>query len=487
MKNFYRLIQGDNRQVLPTIGDNSIDVIVTDPQYGINFMGKNWDKALPDKKSFQECFRVLKPGALAFVMSSPRQDVLWRMMALLESTGFELRQSPIYWAYASGFPKAYDVSKGIDKKLGFKRTKSMEIEPFGRENRNASIRGFGAGEYEGGLLESSKQTITQPESKEAKRWDGWKSQTGLKPAVEVILMVNKPRSEKTIVDNVLVHGTGAMNVDACRIPFDSKQDFESTIPFGLRRNPVQRKDYGKYESDNGRGYDKNSPSTPQKGRFPANLLVSDGVLDTGKTSGGGYRANPSTKRDQHENIVYGKYQDTYTVGERGYPDEGSFSRYFSLDAWWLSRISKLPIEVRRTMPFLVVPKASKSERDEGLEYFPLKNQRYQNGRSHSHEIFEMEGSGRKTKTKNRNTHPTIKPLKLKSYLVELGCPVGGVVLDPFVGQGTTLVASYLMGKSCIGIDINEEYCGITDAKARHYMRQRSLDREVEYSFEGCVL
>lgn len=111
-----QVLCGDCCQLLKSIPDNSIDVVVTDPPYAISFMGKNWDKQLPPKEAFQEMFRVLKDGALAFVMSSPRQDVMWRMLKLLEDCGFEMRQSFISWVYASGFPKAADINKwiGID-------------------------------------------------------------------------------------------------------------------------------------------------------------------------------------------------------------------------------------------------------------------------------------------------------------------------------------------------------------------------------------
>lgn len=114
-----QIVYGDCIEVMETFPDNSIDCIVTDPPYGIGFMGKDWDKALPDKEAFQQMFRVLKAGGLAFVMSSPRQDVLWRMLAMLEECGFILKQSFVSWIYKTGFPKAYDVSKGIDKKLEY--------------------------------------------------------------------------------------------------------------------------------------------------------------------------------------------------------------------------------------------------------------------------------------------------------------------------------------------------------------------------------
>jgi len=116
-----QILCGDCVEVLKDFPENSIDLVVTDPPYGLSFMGKDWDKTLPPQEAFNEIIRVLKPGALFFVMSSPRQDLLWRMLAMLEGVGFELTQSYIDWIYKTGFPKAYDISKGIDKKFGFER------------------------------------------------------------------------------------------------------------------------------------------------------------------------------------------------------------------------------------------------------------------------------------------------------------------------------------------------------------------------------
>jgi len=285
-----KIVCGNCIEVMASFPDESVDCVVTDPQYGIGFMGKEWDKALPPKEAFEQMLRVLKSGALAFVMSSPRQDVLWRMLRMLEEAGFNLGQSFISWIYKSGFPKAYDVSKGIDKRnarrreeydalanylkekrlenglsqkdlakhfpsrtggltgcvwnwenganvptkrqwdkltelLGLDRRFDDLIQRVEAERKVLSVRtklnafssqsGYGVGYND---FEKIPFEETAPSLSEAKKWNGWKSITGLKPALECVLMVNKPLNEKTIVDNVLRHGTGAINVDACRIP-----------------------------------------------------------------------------------------------------------------------------------------------------------------------------------------------------------------------------------------------------------------------------
>ena len=130
-----QIVHGDCVEVLQGFPENSVDLVVTDPPYGLNFMGKQWDKALPPKEAFKEIYRVLKPGALAFVMSSPRQDLLWRMCALLEESKFELSQSFISWIYKTGFPKAYDVSKGIDKRNNRKRKQYVELGDYIKQKR----------------------------------------------------------------------------------------------------------------------------------------------------------------------------------------------------------------------------------------------------------------------------------------------------------------------------------------------------------------
>ncbi len=414
-----RIILGDCKKIMLFFPSESVDCVVTDPPYGISFMGKNWDKALPEREAFKQIFRVLKSGGLAFVMSSPRQDVLWRMLKMLEEVGFELRQSFVAWIYKSGFPKAHDVSLGIDKKFiqeefiaehGRKPTKE-ELKALLKEKRKI----IGKSRDSANRIASSKtfaqipanegeKYLTQPASDLAKKWQGWKSITGLKPALECILMVNKPLSEKTIVDNVLKHGTGAINVDATRIPYTNKKDFK----------------YGHSGSTSAkRGHDT-SYSPPcsisrignlEKGRFPANLLVSDQAL--------------------------------------------SCFKYFDLDKW------------SEHHGFLDVAKASKRERNVGLEENP--KQIVSNGRKKPIDNPFLRG-----KTLRRNIHPTVKPVKLMAYLVELGCPKEGIVLDPYVGSGTTCIASKKLGRKYIGIEINREYAEIAKARLRMIWSESKL-------------
>lgn len=428
-----KVILGDCSEVMKGFPDSSVDCVVTDPPYGLGFMGKDWDKALPPKQAFIEMCRVLKSGALAFVMSSPRQDLMWRMAQMLEESGFELGQSFISWVYASGFPKAYDVSKGIDSRKGLNRVKKL-VEPFGRENRKVgSNQPYFNDDYKNRLLE-----VSEPASSDAKKWDGWKSVTGLKPALEVIFMVQKPQSEKTIVDNVLKYGVGAINVDACRIPIGEGE------PVDLECNRIAAKSDGTKMGlfkENGR-----MATVTSNGRFPANLLVSDDALNDGKIT--------SNFRINQKGIVNRKapFQDIKTEVYRSDPmDSGSFSRYFDLDAW------------AEHHGFLNVPKASTSERERGL-YLGDKKEVAHAG----HNNQEEDDVTKRFRTQRRNIHPTVKPIKLGAYLCELGCPQNGIILDPFCGSGSFLISAKITGKNYIGIEIESESVEISRARLTAY-------------------
>ncbi len=508
-----QIIQGDCIEVLQGFPENSVDLVVTDPPYGLGFMGKEWDKALPPKEAFNEMYRVLKPGGLAFVMSSPRQDLVWRMCALLEGSGFELSQSFISWIYKTGFPKAYDVSKGIDKrpnrlqKNPFKEYCNIQRNKLGLTFNQINIKGQWAttgggmasgimGDKKNNLIPSietyekikeilnldnrfdsliveaereiigQKKTgdpvswyaetergdgvvdITVPALVDSKKWDGWKAQTGLKPALEPILMVNKPFSESTIVDNVLRWGTGAINIDACRIPFKSEKDKDGAA-VGFEHGISSKGSLEGWKREAHLEYSVNPPSS--KGRFPANLLVSDDVLNDGEVSKSGLiEPHHKTGDSEGNHYNYGIYGERKAIPQSSYGDEGSKSRYFDLDAWAEHR------------GFLDVAKPSSSERD-----FGLKNKKTEVHRA-GHGNKEIDDVTERFRTLSRNIHPTVKPIKLMAYLIELGCPKNGVVLDPFVGSGTTCIAAKRLCRRYIGIELSPEYHALAVSRVAAY-------------------
>lgn len=430
---------------------DSVDLVVTDPPYGISFMGKSWDKALPEKGAFAEMFRVLKPGALAFVMSSPRQDVLWRMLAMLEGVGFNLQQSFVSWIYKSGFPKAYDVSKGIDKKFGLERqiVGRKQGERYKYDFKDSSGHFVDTRSVPNNKRRNDVGLLTEPASDLAVKWSGWKSIAGLKPALECVLMVNKPLSERTIVDNVLRWGCGAINIDAVRIPYDD------LTPRPQSSNPPHPGDHDGTWSD---GVVKEREIWyPGKGRFPANLLVSDGALDTGKTMRGtsvgfknvGWRHSGNTK----EEMTKLRYQNPIE-------DVGDQSRYFDLDKW------------AKHYGFLDVPKASKAERNKGLNVKPQPKSEYYNPSEHENKEFIDRFHG---VSPRMNKHPTVKPIKLGCYLVELACQPDGIVLDPFCGSGSFCISAKISGRRYVGIDIDPEACGIARARLDAYSFQPRLE------------
>ena len=191
------LLLGDSAEVLKELKDNSIDLLATDPPYGIEFMGKSWDKVLPPKEIWTECYRVLKPGAFISVMSSPRSDVLYRMIKDLEDAGFDMSFSPILWTYHSGFPKASDVSKMIDKRLGAER-EVIGVRTDGMADGAMSAeRGWNDNKM------GKEIPITEPSTDLAKKYEGSKLGFQPKPAVEHIIIGMKPHGSKSYIDNVL--------------------------------------------------------------------------------------------------------------------------------------------------------------------------------------------------------------------------------------------------------------------------------------------
>ena len=266
------IIHGDSFEELKKLDDNSIDSLVTDPPYGLSsisatafnecmikwctgddsyipsakgFMGKSWDSFVPPPALWKEVYRVLKPGAHGLVFAGSRtQDLMGLSLRL---AGFEIRDC-VTWLYGSGFPKSHDVSKAIDKLKGCDREQLATMYNYGKMQDNNSM-----GDYKG------EYHITTPSSNEAKQWDGWG--TALKPAYEPALLIRKPL-KCSVAQNVLEHGTGAINIDGCRI--DTNEVF---VQGALNKNKV----YGKEIREGGKVYDN--------GRFPSNVIIDDVASD----------------------------------------------------------------------------------------------------------------------------------------------------------------------------------------------------------------
>jgi site-specific DNA-methyltransferase (adenine-specific) len=366
------LLHGDCLDVLRTLPSASVDAVVTDPPYGLAFMGKRWDYDVPSVEVWQECLRVLKPGGHLLAFAGTRTQ--HRMAVRIEDAGFEIRDM-IAWVYGSGFPKSLDVSKAIDKAAGAER-EVIGPNPNSRPNMvrvEASV-----------LAPRVDAPLTAPATDTARQWQGWG--TALKPALEPITVARKPLAG-TVAENVLAHGTGALNVDGCRVGTDK---IVTRVSGG--------KGFGSNFRDDGWLPPSESYSQTNSGRWPANLIHdgSDEVVELFPvtTSGGG---------DKH-----GRKASTFCAstgweafkGTSNGGDTGSAARFFYC--------------------------AKTSKRDRGDD----------------------------------NNHPTVKPTDLMRYLCRLVTPPGGVVLDPFMGSGSTGKAAVAEGFCFIGIEREAEYLEI---------------------------
>lgn len=424
------IIQGDCLDKLKEMDNESIDLVCTDPPYGYSFMGKDWDKAVPSVEIWKECLRVLKPGSFCMVMSAPRSDVQNAMISRLMQAGFRLDFAPIYWTYASGFPKAGNIGKLVDKRLGVKRELVERSRPDGKKTGHATT-GFVSGATDSALKRDDTAI-----SLDAKKLQGSYAGFQPKPAVEVIIVAMKPLSEKTFVDQALKNGKGITWLDDCRVPTTADDRTEYGID-GDEGSPTVN-DYGDRQ--------RVAYQQHQQGRFPANLLVSDDVLNDGLER----KTGNLNKRSENKDKGWGFTEQP--INHTG--DSGSYSRYFDLDKW------------ASTLPFLIVPKASKSEKNKGLEHMPDKLTAGLPMRSVDGKRGGVGGDGSITdrKVTMKNGHPTVKPLKLMSYLITLGSRSGDTVLDPFCGSGTTILAAKQLGRVGIGIEREPEYAEIAQAR-----------------------
>ena len=410
------LRNGDCLDVLKELDDNSIDSIVTDPPYGLNFMGKKWDYDVPSIDIWKECLRVLKSGGHLLSFSSAR--TYHRMAVNIEDAGFEIRDQ-IMWVYGSGFPKSYNIGRAVDKIQGNKRKVVGEI----RAGKNALGQDSGWNSHNNRTVMDVTKGNTEHE--------GWG--TALKPAHEPIVLARKPLSEKTVADNVIKYGTGGINIDGCRIELNGDYKCKANG----RPSQTGLKDNYKPEEAN---------KTDNKGRWPANFIHdgSDEVLELFPNTKSG-----KNKNDAVSNKTYWSSGKKYIFGkdESNYGDEGNASRFF------------------------YCPKACKKERNAGCGELELK-ERTDYGGFHSEKGLKENNRNPENRKPFYNNHPTVKPLALMQYLCRLVTPPSGVVLDPFMGSGTTGIAAKLEGFGFVGIEREAEYLEI--AKARIGNEQEGL-------------
>ena len=433
-----QILHGNNLDILPTLADCSVDSIVTDPPYELGFMGKQWDATgiAYNVQLWRECLRVLKPGGHLLAFGGTR--TYHRMAVAIEDAGFEIRDS-IHWIYGSGFPKSLDVSKAIDKAAGAER------EVVGTKRGTAADPSTGRSDMPGKAV-GVKQVgidvpVTNPATAAAKQWDGWG--TALKPAHEPIVLARKPLVG-TVANNVLTHGTGALNIDGCRIDMGDEYD-----PSKIQR---QQHSAGSIEGAFSASalIGKEIATYKPGGRWPANVIHdgSNEVIERFPNSKGG--AYP-TQRSPAVNTAFGEGQPT-PGGPRQMGDDGSAARFFAAT----------PYTDLDGDSFIYCPKPGRKERNAGLDHLDerIVNEVTPPGTKGSNS--PRAGAGRNGAT--QNFHPTVKPLALMRYLIRLVTPPGGTVLEPFAGSGTTLAAATLENLNSIGIELTADYLPIIKAR-----------------------
>lgn len=437
--------------VLMGMPSDSVDSIVTDPPYGLSFMGKKWDYDVPSVQIWAEALRVLKPGG--HLLSFAGSRTYHRMAVNIEDAGFEIRDQ-IMWIYGSGFPKSMDISKAIDKAAGVEReVVGLKIRPDGSARPNKENWAHGSSNALGGgkglcadknsLVESN--TETAPATPKAKQWDGWG--TALKPAHEPIVVARKPLSG-TVAENVLKHGTGGINIDGGRIGTNKR------VPGGKcsdKRSEV----FSMYNTTNENSDGKN----PEIGRFPANIILdaeAGAMLDkqSGDSASGGGRNGENGKRCYIKNAGSNSLSGARSGGEGPYYDP-------ERDDYYYLTITRQ--DSGGACRFFYCAKASRADRDEGLEGMAEMKCAAMDGNLTDGQ--RLSGQGEPIKTPVRaNHHPTVKPTDLMQYLCRLVTPPGGTVLDPFMGSGSTGKAAIRERFKFIGIERETEYIEIAIAR-----------------------
>jgi DNA modification methylase len=451
------ILYGDCRQTLRTLADCSVDSIVTDPPYELGFMGKHWDASgiAYDIDMWRECLRVLKPGGHLLAFGGTR--TYHRMAVAIEDAGFEVRDS-IHWLYGSGFPKSLDVSKAIDKAAGVE----FDAQP-------ASGVGFMNANDDGYNNTLHRLVRTGSSTDAAKQWDGWG--TALKPAHEPIVVARKPLVG-TVAQNVLQHGTGALNIDGGRV------NPGSAIPGGggLRGGAGSRNAGWQRPSHS----DGAATEAHFDGRWPANLVLTHAadctdtcaadcpVAELDRQSGVS-KDGVAVQRNGGGQSIWDSGNRIGSRDDAGYGGMGGASRFFTVTEW----------DPITDVPFRYVAKPGKTERNAGLDGLPTITAGAMTGRKDGSAGLNSARAGAGRTSGAANHHPTVKPVDLMRWLVRLVTPPGGTVLDPFLGSGTTAVAAILEGFDWVGCELTDDYLPIIEGRtawARQHLGHKAPQR-----------
>ena len=441
---------GDCLEIMKKLPGSSVDSVVTDPPYGLEFMGKEWDKLqrkiwrggnkYPDGADkftgtrpayiggtevqewhyqwAKECLRVLKPGGHLLSFGGTR--TYHRMACAVEDAGFEIRDC-IFWVYGSGFPKSLNIGKAVDKLQGNERevigtSKGKGYSSIQEKNIEQNNRPYVAGLP---YLRADRN-LTKGNSP----WEGWG--TSLKPAVEPIVLARKPLSEKNVAENVLKWRTGGINIDGCRVATTDVYSYKKC---------------GGSSFSVGRGVDgtREYPAEIHNlGRFPANLIHDGSEEVVGMFPQSQGMASQTDTKDTPSNY-FGL--DKHAGWRFGRGDNGSAARFF------------------------YCAKASKAERNMGLEGLPALDP-HTTYAGDACALLTMGNTPTNYRDKVKNNHPTVKPVALMRYLCRLITPPNGTVLDPFMGSGSTGIAAKMEGFNFIGIEKDQEYFKIAEARIK---------------------
>jgi len=466
----------DCLELLKKLPDNSVDCIVTDPPYELGFMNKKWDSTgiSYNVDLWRECLRVLKSGGHLLAFGGSR--TYHRMACAIEDAGFEIRDQ-IQWLYGSGFPKSLNISKAIDKMQGIKHPENKVIS----ENTAMS----------GANYTRNKMEI---KSELAKQWDGWG--TALKPAYEPICMARKPLSEKTACDNVLKYGTGGINIDACRINIDKQKETDNRVGTDIKRGDKE----GLKSTSIFKCTEKGVQMYKENGRFPSNVILSHhnecveiGVKEVNGISGGTNKTGNNFMgkyKQGHKPFNYAKNGKEIVSHYECHPDcpigildkqsgvrpssgriGESGSGIGAINGIYQKGMGGKRMDtyfdIGTASRFFYCAKSSRAERNKGCENLEDKKQRANYKVSGGRSFKNGEWIENNSKPKLRqNFHPCVKPKKLMQYLIKLITPPNGIVLDIFAGSGSTLVACKSLGFDFIGIEKEQKYCQIAEARIK---------------------